>query len=257
MVWHGNVYKAFRKITDLAMRLDVAVATTDGAEVQQNAALRNTFTAGETYYIFLVYAKPGTRQTYQLYVGANNDANFGENNVRAVGVGLATTSLQFQAMDRPDGWGRSYDPTSGIPSVTMDPQAFQDGFEAAQADSCQPQSFCAGIARNTQCQCWSQLQSDNPAIYQECTEKNSRGGDAICSWAVNDIDCPVVNGARACLGFAVTLPPTFVADGTDRRPPGPCFPQNADWREPLVPASQALAGACFNPPVNPPAFCTQ
>jgi hypothetical protein len=37
-----------------------------GPEAQQNAALKNIFTAGETYYIFLVYAKPCTRQTYQL-----------------------------------------------------------------------------------------------------------------------------------------------------------------------------------------------
>jgi hypothetical protein len=28
-LWHGNVYKAFQKITDLAMGLDVAVAITD------------------------------------------------------------------------------------------------------------------------------------------------------------------------------------------------------------------------------------
>jgi hypothetical protein len=28
-LWHGNVYQAFQKITDLAMDLDVAVATTD------------------------------------------------------------------------------------------------------------------------------------------------------------------------------------------------------------------------------------
>jgi hypothetical protein len=173
------------------------IETTDGEEAQQNPQnLVNIFTAGETYYVFLVYAKPSTRQTYQMYVGANNDANFEENNVTAVGVNLATKNLQFQAINWPDGWSRSYDPTTGILSVTMDLQGFQDDFAAANADSCQPKSFCAWNDQNQQCQCSSQLQSDNPAIYQECTEKNSRGEDAICSWAINDIDCPVLNGAR-------------------------------------------------------------
>jgi hypothetical protein len=228
------------------------IATTDGAEAQQHAALKNIFTAGETYYVFLVYATPRTRQTNQLYVGVNNAGDFAANNVRAVGVDLATTNLQFQDMNWPDGWSRSYDPTSGILSVTLDLQGFQEGFEAVQADRCQPQSFCTWDAQTTQCQCSSQLQRDHPALYQECTEKNRRGEDAICSWAVRDIDCP----AGGCLGFAVTLPPTFVADGIDRRPPTLCFPQNADWLELLVPAFQPLAGACVNPPVNPPAFCT-
>jgi hypothetical protein len=34
-LWHGNVYKAFQKITDLAMDLDVAVATTDDATARK------------------------------------------------------------------------------------------------------------------------------------------------------------------------------------------------------------------------------
>lgn len=44
------------------------IATTDGAEAQKNAALKNIFQAGQTYYVFLVYAKPTTEQSYQLYV---------------------------------------------------------------------------------------------------------------------------------------------------------------------------------------------
>jgi hypothetical protein len=71
----------------------------------------------------------------------------------------------------------------------------------------------------------------------------------------NDIDCPVVDGVRGCLGFAVTLPSGFVADNTDRRPQAQCFPLNFDWIELLVPVSRPLAGSCFLPPVNPPAFC--
>ena len=35
-LWHGNVYKAFQKITGLAMDLDVAVAITASASVRSN-----------------------------------------------------------------------------------------------------------------------------------------------------------------------------------------------------------------------------
>ena len=31
----------------------------------------NEFRAGRTYYLFLLYAKPDTTQTYQIYVGDN------------------------------------------------------------------------------------------------------------------------------------------------------------------------------------------
>jgi hypothetical protein len=140
------------------------IATTDGEEAQQNAALKHIFTAGETYYVFLVYAKPSSRQTYQMYVGANNSGNFAANNVRAVAVDLATKNLQFQEMDWPTGWVRSYDQTTGMLTVTMDLQGFQDDFDAAKADSCQPKTFCEWNSQNKRCQCSSQLQSDNLAF---------------------------------------------------------------------------------------------
>jgi hypothetical protein len=97
-----------------------SIATTDGAEVQQHAALKNIFMAGETYYVFLVYATPRTRQTYQMYIGANNAADFAANNARAVGVDSAAKKLQFQDMNWPPGWVRSHDPSTGMLTVTKD-----------------------------------------------------------------------------------------------------------------------------------------
>jgi hypothetical protein len=46
-LWHGNVYKAFQKITDLAMDLDVAVATTD------DAMARKLLRAVEEFYTYI------------------------------------------------------------------------------------------------------------------------------------------------------------------------------------------------------------
>ncbi len=60
------------------------IATTDGAEAQKNAALKNIFQAGQTYYVFLIYAKPTTKQTYQMYVGQGLPEDFLRNNVKAL-----------------------------------------------------------------------------------------------------------------------------------------------------------------------------
>ena len=46
-LWHGNVYKAFQKLTDLIMDLDVAVATTG------DGTARKLFKAVEEFYTYL------------------------------------------------------------------------------------------------------------------------------------------------------------------------------------------------------------
>jgi len=223
------------------------IATTDGAEAQKNAALKNIFQAGQTSYVFLVYAKPTTKQTYQLHVGQALPEDFLRNNVKAVHVDLSTKELLFDDLIWPLRWDRRYDSTTDILTATMDLQPFRNDFDAAKADICQPKSFCEWQDQDQQCRCASQLEIDNPMLYDECQKDDHR----ICShWAVKDVDGP----AGGCLGFAVTLPP-FVADGTDRRPQPACFPLNFDWIELWRPVSSDLAGSCFDPPREPPAFC--
>jgi hypothetical protein len=62
----------------------------------------------------------------------------------------------------------------------MDLQDFQTDFDAAKADEYQPKNSCEWNSQNKQCQCSSQLPSDNPAIYQECIGDNRLGQEAIC-----------------------------------------------------------------------------
>ena len=53
-LWHGNVYKAFQKLTDLLMDLDVAVATTgDGTAWKLLKAVEEFYTSIERNRAFI------------------------------------------------------------------------------------------------------------------------------------------------------------------------------------------------------------
>jgi hypothetical protein len=210
----------------------------------------NVFTAGQTYYVFLVFAKPTTRQTYQLYVG--KDPSFNPSSaVVMTRVNVANAPFVFSPGLWPSTWTRQYNAATGILTVTMD-MAFTD-FEQAyansSADNCQPSSFCTWNAQQGQCGCALQ---PGDYLYAECSEKNSAGQDAICSWAVKDFECP----SGGCFGFAVTLPASFATDpATNPRPAAACFPKDTNWDVIFTQASGELAGSCFNPPIPAANFC--
>jgi len=261
------------------------ISTTDSAAQQGPAGLKNIFEAGQTYYVFLVFAKPETKQRYQLYVGKTG---FNTSSVKGVQANLATKAVTFT--DVP-GWPKDediqYDAGTGILTVSLDLSSFKDKFATATADSCQPKTFCEweGGEKKTNdklCHCSETLKKDNPALFQECTggKQDIKPGtpDPICQWAVRDVDCP----AGGCLGFRVTLGSGFAADGTDHRPTAQCFPQKVcqhqptqscttdsdcgglgvgpcisipDWNTGFINADAPLAGTCFNPQLNDSAFC--
>ena len=248
------------------------ISTTDGATQQNPTPLKNIFRKGDKYYVFLVYAKPSARQTYQIYVGANANLNSDfPQNVEAVGANLATKALAFDSIcakldsslcekdsttmtDFPKNWERHYDSATGILTVTMDLSEFKTHFDSAKQDICQPGTFCT--PSGNQCQCSSSL---DPELKKECDDGK------ICSeWAVKDIDCPVFAGTGGrCIGFSFTIPNdgNFTADGTDHRPKDtdPCFPKNMDWNVAWNCVKEPLAGACANPddrPIPETQFCT-
>jgi len=228
------------------------IDTTVGADKQtaSGASNLNVFQAGQTYYLFLLFAKPTTTQTYQMYVGIDS-AFDPTSSVVMTRADISGIPLGFTAGTWPPTWSRTYDSKTGILTVTVDMgfPDFQTAFAAAGAGKCQPSSFCTWNTTNRQCQC--ALQSGD-YLYNECSEKNSAGESAICSWAVKDFDCP----SGGCFGFKVTLPSTFGTDPKkDPRPAATCFP-TAPWNVTFTPANTALAGACANPPVPPTQFCT-
>src|SRR6185503_3258919 len=91
------------------------------AEQGKTAPLHNVFQAGGVYYLFTLYAKANTRQTYQIYVGKNATFNAQSNTdvwltqavIAADPVTFASSLRGFAADEA------SYDKDKGILTVTL------------------------------------------------------------------------------------------------------------------------------------------
>jgi hypothetical protein len=210
----------------------------------------SVFQTGRTYYVFFVFAKPTTHQTYQMYVGA--DPNYAvTKKVSFVQGAIPGTAIEFMPGTWPDGfWTRDYNSSMGLLTVTIDMgfDSFKTNYDAARQNQCQPQSFCTWDNAAKQCGC-----NPNSGYYTQCIEKNP-SGQQICSWAVKDVDCP----AGGCYGFAVTLSDNFSTGSKPNLPPAPKLftddpNYNIDWNSGLKPPSmpfdtvdQALSGSQCN-----------
>jgi hypothetical protein len=213
------------------------IDTTISAE-KQNKEHINTFTAGETYYLFLLFAKADTDQTYQLYVGKNAGDSFLADNVNMTRVNPKGVPFSFEKESWPTQWERSYDPASGILSVRLKLSDIQPEIDQAKETQCLPSSVCKYENK----QCVTSLQP-NDYLYQEFVDGK------ICENALLAVDCP----AGGCYGFSVTMPDTFSTDlPVDPRPASelfsadPNFNWNVDWQF----GSADIAGDCGNPPTE-------
>ena len=232
------------------------------------------FRGGQEYYVFFLYAKPDTRQIYQVYVGdALGLPDFNpERDVKMVRADIGgTNQLTFKSEGFPEGWRREYDPESGILTVTVDMsvKGISEQFTSLKLKKglCQPRSFCSWDETTKTCGCNEALNDRNsplynPELYQDCIEKGGTEGRTVCSWAGNDIDCP----DGLCFGFSFKLPDMFEADGMDERPEAVPFQEDSnygwciDWNK----ADADLAGSCdYDGPLSPvppvpgnPTYCT-
>ncbi len=202
----------------------------------------NVFQPGQSYYTFLLFAKPTTQQTYQLYVGPGFNP---DSDVWMTQVKVGSLPFAFQQGIWPTTWTKSYNPTSGVLTVTMNMSFsdFKTQYAAVAQQHCQPQNFCSWNPSTNSC--GSSLPSTDPLA------KDSQG---ICSkWPVKDLDCP----AGGCFGFGVRLPAGFTTGTKPSLPPAArCFPQTSDWDVPFVPASETVAGkSCFYSVVPTGNFC--
>ncbi len=161
-------------------------------QAAQNVANTNVFLAGQTYWVYFIYAKPTLHQVYSFYIGrvSQTDAT------AAIASGYvdvtAGTTPTFTAgtKGQPD-WvvQKQYDPNTGVLSVTVDLSAQTNVFDNDRPKFCQPANFC-GVNSAGNCACLPN---------SDCTE------DAVCGWATKEIDCPLAG----CFGFALTLPEEF------------------------------------------------
>ncbi|MGH7905684.1 MAG: hypothetical protein ACREP6_03565, partial [Candidatus Binataceae bacterium] len=237
--------------------------TTVGKALQQAALANNpvknitVFEGGRKYYFFLLFAKsePGhtTKQTYTMYVGTGeNPLIFPIRNVALVRADIASQQLGFKDEAWPLEWKRDYNKDTGLLTVTMDFSAptVKNAFRNAQEELCKPLSFCKWAAKAdpiTKSRCVGNTKAADYGDYLSQDEVN-----AACKWSVKDVVCPPVG----CFGFSVKFPDNFAASDDpnfNAQPTQSCF-STTDWNNPFKFATNA--GACNNPPVLPPNFCS-
>ena len=213
-------------------RYYVDTSPSKAAQSQQaNVKLWNVFRKGGKYYIFQVFAKATTKQTYDIYVGTGFDPT-DPNELWLTRVELPSSYIFSDKGKFPQDQV-SYNQTTGILSVTLDMSTFPN-FVKETADEkmkqCQPKTFCKWIdspgTGEDNCQCADSIFSPPTSSFQtaECSKTNG-----ICGWATKDTDCPL----GGCYGFGFKLSPNFV---TSDSPPAPT-PQNV---------------ACLTRPISPP-----
>ena len=210
----------------------------------------NVFQAGQTYYVYFLYAKPDTTQTIQVYVGpgfcTSTTPPCTKSDVQGVriipnGWPLITSNVTVGSL--PTGWTSSYD--GNILTVTTNFSGLSDIVPSAASGLCMPSSFCA-VSSTGSCEC--ALSSTDP-LHQQC--------QAACSyWAVEDLDFP----PAGAYGFAFTLPSGFTtapynasALGPPNRPaptPFPTTPSSSpNWLTQFVRTTvapdNASGGQCY------------
>ncbi len=231
---------------------------------QPNIKSWNVFRKGGKYYVFLLFAKSTTKQTYDIYVGTGFDKTKMDQ-LWLTRVQLPS-SYEFQ---RPEPFPQdqvTYNESTGILSVTLDMSKFPKfatEFAEEKENQCQPKTFCQWIAKpdmgQDNCQCAQSIFSPPTSAFQsaECSTTNG-----ICSWSTKDTDCP----HGGCYGFGVKLSDNFVTSDTPPAPtpqnvacltrpvppptPPPLSPCNVNW------TLTTNSSACNYSTTNPSTFCT-
>ena len=221
--------------------IDTTVTEAEQRAKQQHV---NVFTAGETYYVFLLFTKVDTRQTYQMYVGKNAGADFLTKNVNMNRVNPKGVPFSFSNESWPEGqWQRDYDPSTGILTVVMDLSDTQPEIDRAKETQCLPSSVCKWESN----QCVTSLKPGE-YLYDDFYDASTQN-QLICNTTELAVDCP----DGGCYGFSVTLPDDFTADvATDPRPSAELFADdmNYNWDVDWDFAGD-IAGDCQNPPTSP------
>jgi hypothetical protein len=213
-----------------------------------NTTTSNVFEKDHTYYTYFLFAKPNTKQTYQLYVG--KDSTFDPTkDVQMVRANVTGFPYDFTQGAWPAQWGRAaadgggngYDATTGIETITVNMNGystFATDYATSKSNECAPDSFCKSVSGTCTCQL-------------DSTDPNFAGCQSICTnWANKDVQCP----AERCFGFSVTLPSDFAtipSTVVPRPQPTPdCFPSNFNISESA--ATMDLAGTCGG--MTPPSY---
>jgi hypothetical protein len=236
---NGTYY--FDTTVDKAQQLTQDCTSTDPG----NPCVVNVFQKNQSYYLFAIFAKEDTKQTYRFYVGDNTD--FDPGSIHLVQAPIGKNPILFKDLGAmPAGRARWYTgnkaTSNGVVEVDLqmsDLPELSTKFSTAEKNKCGPATYCH----------W-----DTTGKVPACVDQN--GSADVCRWAVADLDCP----DGGCVGFKFTLPDGFATrPATDPRPnPRPaaaCIPStNQLWNTPFQPRQ---SGVCPKPADTfPPDFCT-
>jgi cell migration-inducing and hyaluronan-binding protein len=235
----------------------------------------NVFEGGKTYYMFFLYAKQSTQQTYQIYVGPGFNV---KTDVKAVRAYLNTLPVErFDNATWPAAWG---DPhyndevacANSVPKtncyilqVTIDMKGQTDLNTSPDNPSlCLPHKFC----KQTGSTCGCALAADDPLIKANPGMADVGDKPGLCTlacseWSVKDLDFP----STGPLGFAFKLPsnPKFIPDdqSLSHRPFPTLFPTKPDsgkpdWLTTFIRTStlpDKESGACYYSKIPGAADC--
>jgi cell migration-inducing and hyaluronan-binding protein len=180
----------------------------------------NVFEGGQTYYVFFVYAKPSTKQTYLIYVGDG----FKEDTIKPVRGNIANAPVKFSDGANSPKWLTKHGVKDRVLAVTVDFSAYKDEFDPTNSDNglCGPKTFCKWEKKDDKGKdtgaCVSNLADTDPQLAANKSLKAEL--DATCrNWAVKDLDCPT----KGCFGF------TFTLDGNFNKQPDGTLKKFPDW----------------------------
>ena len=112
----GNFQRSTLSVNHGKYYIDTAVSEAT-QRAQPRVSSLNVFKENQTYYVFLVFAKATTRQTYQLFVGTHGFDEKSTGSLRMVRADVHTNAYTFKYpawhdSPSPNPWKRSYDPTT-------------------------------------------------------------------------------------------------------------------------------------------------
>ena len=170
----------------------------------------------QTYYVFFLYAKPSTKQTYQIYVGDKQAI------IKPVRANLASGPIMFKDGVNSPKWLTWGEVKDKVLTVTVDFTLYGNELNPKNIlnGQCGPETFCKWGTGADAGNCVSK--ANNPQLLANKNLKDEV--DAACrNWAVKDLDCP----SNGCFGFSFTLDKDFkTGDGLGQlaRPTPQSFP---------------------------------
>jgi hypothetical protein len=227
---HGTYY--FDTSVDKQTQLTQGCKSTDPTK----PCLVNVFKASQAYYLFLIYAKTSTEQTYRFYVGDNTD--FEPADIQMVQAQIGKNPVVYTPLGKlPTGrahWlNNNKASANGVVEVVLkladlpgiDKPGVPGVFSKAIENHCQPATYCAWHSDVNQCQ-------------------DAKGSTDVCKWASTPPDCP----EGGCFGIKFTLPSGFATRPANDprpnpRPPTKCVANASPWNVSLE-ALKVSDGTC-------------